>query len=103
MNTLPLYGVEYILLEPIPDSLWQDEPLLIGLQLRNTGLTPWLISGYPVLVVVRWLDPQGVIVNETPWHPLPYPVPAGESITIELRIDSRIQYVLNRHEGRALL
>jgi len=87
MNTLPLYGVEYILLEPIPDSLWQDEPLLIGLQLRNTGLTPWLISGYPVLVVVRWLDPQGVIVNETPWHPLPYPVPAGESITIELRID----------------
>ncbi len=87
MNTLPLYGVEYILLEPIPDSLWQDEPLLIGLQLRNTGLTPWLTSGYPVLVVIRWFDRQGNMVIELPWRALPHPVPANESTTIELRID----------------
>ncbi len=87
MNNLPLYGVEYILLEPIPDSLWQDEPLLIGLQLRNTGLTPWLTSGYPVLVVIRWFDRQGNMVIELPWRALPHPVPANESTTIELRID----------------
>ncbi|MBO9340042.1 MAG: glycosyltransferase family 4 protein, partial [Chloroflexus sp.] len=87
MNTLPLYGVEYILLEPIPDSLWQDEPLLIGLQLRNTGLTPWLVSGYPVLVVIRWFDRQGNMVIELPWRALPHLVPANESTTIELRID----------------
>ncbi len=87
MNTLPLYGVEYILLEPIPDSLWQDEPLLIGLQLRNTGLTPWLTSGYPVLVVVRWLDRRGNMIAELPWRTLPHPVPSGETATIELRVD----------------
>jgi len=87
MNTLPLYGVEYILLEPILDSLWQDEPLLIGLQLRNTGLTPWLTSGYPVLVVVRWLDRQGNMIAELPWRTLPHPVPSGETATIELRVD----------------
>ncbi len=87
MNTLPLYGVEYILLEPIPDSLWQDEPLLIGLQLCNTGLTPWLTSGYPVLVVVRWLDRQGNMIAELPWRTLPHPVPSGETVTIELRVD----------------
>ncbi len=97
MNTLPLYGVEYILLEPIPDSLWQDEPLLIGLQLRNTGLTPWLTSGYPVLVVVRWLDRQGNMIAELPWRTLPHPVPSGETVTIELRVDQTPppgQYVL---------
>lgn len=87
MNTLPLYGVEYILLEPIPASLWQDEPLLIGLQLRNTGLTPWLTSGYPVLVVVRWLDRRGNMIAELPWRTLPHPVPSGETATIELRVD----------------
>ncbi len=97
MNTLPLYGVEYILLEPIPDRLWQDEPLLIGLQLRNTGLTPWLTSGYPVLVVVRWLDRQGNMIAELPWRTLPHPVPSGETATIELRVDQTPppgQYVL---------
>ncbi len=87
MNSTPLYGVEYTLLEPLPDRLFQDEPLLIGLQLRNTGLTPWLVNGYPVMVVVRWLSHDGHTIIEFPWRPLPHPVPAGETGTIELRID----------------
>jgi glycosyltransferase involved in cell wall biosynthesis len=88
MNTVSLlYGVEYTLLDPLPETLIQDEPLLIGLKLRNTGLTPWLVSGYPVLVVIRWFDRQGNMVIELPWRALPHPVPANESTTIELRID----------------
>jgi len=88
MNTVSLlYGVEYTLLDPLPETLIQDEPLLIGLKLRNTGLTPWLVSGYPVMVVVRWLAPEGGVIGEFPWRTLPHPVPVGESTTFELRID----------------
>ncbi|MCX7859838.1 MAG: glycosyltransferase family 4 protein [Chloroflexus sp.] len=90
MESKVLYGVEYTLLDPLPARLVQNEPLLIGLQLRNTGLAPWLASGYPVMVVTRWTMPNGQVVNELPWQPLPKPVPAGETATIELRVEATL-------------
>lgn len=84
MESQALYGVEYTLLDPLPARLVEMEPLLIGLQLRNTGLTPWLTSGYPVLVVIRWMAADGHVVHELPWQPLPKPVPSGETVTLEI-------------------
>ncbi len=86
METQSLYGVEYTLLEPLPAQLAQDEQLLIGLQLRNSGLTPWMTSGCLVLIVVRWTTPDGQVVRELPWQPLPHPVPVGECVTVELSV-----------------
>lgn len=85
MESQALYGVEYTLLDPLPARLVEMEPLLIGLQLRNTGLTPWLTSGYPVMVVIRWVAADGHVVHELPWQPLPKPVPSGETVTLEIR------------------
>ncbi|MEJ5345132.1 MAG: glycosyltransferase family 4 protein [Chloroflexus sp.] len=87
MNTSLQYNVEYTLLDPLPEVIVQNEPLLVGLRLRNTGLTPWLIHGYPVMVVARWLTTTGQIIHEFPWHRLTRPVPVGETIDVELRID----------------
>lgn len=84
MESQALYGVEYTLLDPLPAGLVEMEPLLIGLQLRNTGLTPWLTSGYPVMVVIRWVAADGHVVHELPWQPLPKPVPSGETVTLEI-------------------
>lgn len=86
MKSQALYGVEYTLFDPLPARLVENEPLLIALQLRNTGLTPWLATGYPVMLVVRWKTLDGIVVQELPWQPLPRPVPCGDAITIELRV-----------------
>lgn len=88
MEPQALYSVEYTLLDSLPDRLTQGEPLLIGLQLHNSGLTPWLTSGYPVMVVTRWTTPDGQIVDELPWQPLPQPVPACGTTTIEIRVNA---------------
>ena len=90
MESQTFYGVEYTLLDPLPDRLVQHEPLLIGLQLRNTGLTPWLTSGYPVMIVIRWTTPDGQVVNELPWQSLAQPVPSGETTTIEVKVAATV-------------
>ncbi|WP_287905238.1 glycosyltransferase family 4 protein [Chloroflexus sp.] len=90
METPALYGVEYTVLDPLPARLVENEPLLIALQLRNTGLTPWLTTGYPVMLVVRWKTLDGSIVQELPWQSLPRPVPCGDAITIEFRLTAPV-------------
>jgi glycosyltransferase involved in cell wall biosynthesis len=90
MKSQALYGVEYTLFDPLPARLVENEPLLIALQLRNTGLTPWLTTGYPVMLVVRWKTLDGIVVQELPWQSLPRPVPCGDAITIEFRVTAPV-------------
>ncbi len=97
MKPQTLYGVEYTLLDPLPARLVAMEPLLIELQLRNTGLIPWLATGYPVMLVARWTTLDGMVVQEMPWQPIPRSVPCGDAITIELRLIAPVvagEYVL---------
>ena len=88
-TTLPRYGARYRLIEPAPERFFLGEALLLDLELLNTGGTPWLASGnYPVLVVQRWLDRQGRVVDEGPWVALPSHVPPGMFARFELRVES---------------
>ncbi len=85
-----LYNAQYRLVNHPPEPLWLGEPMLLTIEVTNPGPLPWLTSGpHPVRLSYRWQTPQGeAVVPEGPRTPLPSPVPPGERVTVEVRVES---------------
>lgn len=89
----------YHLLTPPPSGLYLGEALIVELEIRNTGVVPWLArGGHPVRLGYRWLDLAGTpVVADGGRADLPAPVPPGMSVRAEIRVESPPQagrYVL---------
>ncbi|NNJ09630.1 glycosyltransferase family 4 protein [Chloroflexales bacterium ZM16-3] len=101
------FAATYRLHTALPDRLFCGEPLLLDVELLNTGHAPWLTVGaFPVRLGYRWVGPGGG-VTDGGRAPLPAPVPPGMGARIELRVESppapggyRLQVELVE-EGRA--
>lgn len=83
-----LLSAAYIMHNAPPGALFWGELVLLEIELRNTGRSPWITAGpHPFRLGYRWLDPAGAIVTDGGRAELPGPVPPGMSARIELRID----------------
>jgi hypothetical protein len=86
---MSLFSASYTLLTTPPSDLRAGEALILDLELRNSGQSPWLTAGsYPVRLGYRWLDAAGQPLAAEGRALLPAPVPPGLSARVELRVES---------------
>lgn len=90
MNQLPLFAATYQLVGAPPNTLLAGEALLLAIELRNTGVSPWLASGpYPARLGYRWHPlGGGPELGAGGRALLPGPVPPGMSARVELRVEA---------------
>ncbi|HET9223860.1 MAG TPA: glycosyltransferase [Roseiflexaceae bacterium] len=81
-------GVEYQVLEA-PSSARAELPLLLRVQVRNTGAAPWANRGAnPINMSYHWLDERGQAVDfEGVRTILPGPLRSGESVELTLTVE----------------
>lgn len=105
-----MLAASYTIRAVTPTELLHGEALLLEVELRNSGIAPWLTSGpNPVRLGYRWLTPEGAMVADGGRAELPGPVPPAMEARLELRVEAPARpgrYMLQVElveEGRAWL